>query len=160
MAEYTFADGTRMVAQGRHMTKCFDFFGDVIHGTTGCGVLGEGIPDPRLFKGHKQSGENILWRFKGNKGDGYQREHDLLFDAIRTDKPYNETERCAKSCFTAIMGRMACESGGVLTWEEAINSKVELAPNLANLSMDGPAPVMPDAQGRYDVAKPGITQVL
>jgi hypothetical protein len=34
-AEFTFPDGTRMHAQGRHMTGCHDFFGDVIHGTTG-----------------------------------------------------------------------------------------------------------------------------
>ena len=39
-AEYTFADGTRMVAQGRHMTNCYDFFGDIIHGTKGCGGAG------------------------------------------------------------------------------------------------------------------------
>lgn len=160
MAEYTFADGTRMIAQGRHMTKCYDFFGDIVHGTTGCGVLGEGIPDPRLFKGHKPTAENLLWRFRGDKGDQYQREHDLLFDAIRNDKPYNETERCAKSCLTAIMGRMACESGALITWDAAFNSNVSLAPNLETLTMDGPAPVMPDAQGRYPIAMPGQTQVL
>lgn len=158
MAEYTFADGTRMVAQGRHMTRCYDFFGDIVHGTTGCGVLGEGIPDPRLFKGHKPSGEQLLWRFRGDKLDPYQREHDLLFDALRQDKPYNETERCAKSCLTAIMGRMACESGALITWEAAMNSNWSLAPNLETLTMDGPAPVMPDAQGRYPIAMPGQTQ--
>jgi len=160
MAEYTFADGTRMIAQGRHITKCYDFFGDIVHGTTGCGVLGEGIPDPRLFKGHKTTAENLLWRFRGDKGDQYQREHDLLFDAIRNDKPYNETERCAKSCLTAIMGRMACESGALITWDAAFNSNLSLAPNLETLTMDGPAPVMPDAQGRYPIAMPGQTQVL
>ncbi|WCJ58082.1 Gfo/Idh/MocA family oxidoreductase [Fontisphaera persica] len=160
MAEYTFADGTRLVAQGRHMTRCYDFFGNIVHGTTGCGILGEGIPDPRLFKGHKPGGEQLLWRFRGEKGDQYQREHDLLFDAIRNDKPYNETERCAKSCLTAIMGRMACESGALITWEAAMNSNLSLAPNLENLTMEGPAPVMPDAQGRYPIAMPGQTQAL
>jgi predicted dehydrogenase len=160
MAEYTFADGTRLIAQGRHMTRCYDFFGNIVHGTTGCGILGEGIPDPRLFKGHKPGGEQLLWRFRGEKGDQYQREHDLLFDAIRNDKPYNETERCAKSCLTAIMGRMACESGALITWEAAMNSNLSLAPNLENLTMEGPAPVMPDAQGRYPIAMPGQTQAL
>src|SRR5512140_2549337 len=29
-AEYSFADGTRMYAQGRHMNKCWDFWGAVI----------------------------------------------------------------------------------------------------------------------------------
>lgn len=37
-AEYTFPDGTRMIAQGRHISQCWDFFGDVIHGSKGCAV--------------------------------------------------------------------------------------------------------------------------
>ena len=92
-AEYTFADGTRLLAQGRHMTNCWDLFGDIIQGTTGSAILGEGQPKPRLFKGHRQASGNLIWNYKGPDCDHYQREHDLLFDAIRTDKPYNETER-------------------------------------------------------------------
>lgn len=159
-AEFSFGDGTRLIAQGRHINKCYDFFGDIIHGTTGSGVLGEGQPKPRLFKGHKQTSENLLWSYKGPECDHYQHEHDLLFDAIRNDKPYNETERCAKSCFTAIMGRMACESGSLLTWEEAFGSQRELAPGLENLTWDGEPPAKPDAQGKYEVAMPGATQVI
>jgi myo-inositol 2-dehydrogenase / D-chiro-inositol 1-dehydrogenase len=40
--EYTFPDGTRLFAQGRHQGNTWGFFGDVIHGATGCAVLGEG----------------------------------------------------------------------------------------------------------------------
>jgi predicted dehydrogenase len=159
-AEYSFADGTRLFAQGRHMTRCWDFFGDVIHGTQGCGVLGEGIPKPRLFKGHNPKSENVIWQYRGPDCDPYQVEHDRLFAAIRADKPYNETERCAKSCFTAIMGRMACESGQTITWDEALASDLELAPGLAKLGPEAPAPVMPDSQGRYPVAVPGQTKVI
>ena len=154
-AEYTFADGTRLHAQGRHMANCYGFFGCQILGASGSAVLGEGQPKPRIFKGHKFESANLLWSFKGEAKDQYQVEHDLLFDAIRNDKPYNETERCCKSCFTAIMGRMACESGSQLTWDEAIASNEELAPGLDNLRADSPAPVMPDAQGRYPIAMPG-----
>jgi predicted dehydrogenase len=159
-AEYTFADGTRMMAQGRHINQCWDFFGDVIHGTTGSAVLGEGQPKPRLFKGHKMESANLIWSYKGPDCDHYQVEHDLLFAAIRADKPYNETERSAKSCFTAILGRMACESGKMITWEEGFASSVELAPGLENLTVDSDAPVMPDATGKYPVAMPGQTKVL
>ena len=158
--EFTFPDGTRLYAQGRHQTKCFDYFGDVIHGAKGSAVLGEGQPKPRLFKGHKASSENLLWEYKGAPCDAYQNEHDLLFEAIRNDKPYNETERCAKSCFTAIMGRMACESGQVISWEEAIASNRAVAPDLDNLKWDGPAPVLPDSTGHYPIAMPGQTEVL
>jgi len=159
-AEYTFPDGTRLFAQGRHINGCYDFFGDIIHGTKGSGVLGEGQPKPRLFKGHNQTSENLIWSYKGEPCDAYQVEHDLLFDAIRNNKPYNETERCARACLTAIMGRMACESGKVITYEEALNSNLELAPGLESLTATSPAPVMPDATGKYPVAVPGQTKVL
>ena len=67
----------------------------------------------------------------------------------------------SKACLTAILGRMACESGKTITWEEALNSNLELAPKLAELkSLDDPAPVLPDAEGRYPIAKPGTTEVL
>lgn len=161
-AEYTFADGTRMLAQGRHISQCWDFFGDIVHGTTGSAVLGEGISRPRIFKGHQQNNENIIWQHNGPPFDPYQYEHDLLFDAIRNDKPYNETERCAKSNFTAIMGRMACESGKLITWDEAFNSNLELAPGLENLTLDAPPPesARPDQNGNYPIAMPGRTRVI
>ena len=159
-AEYTFPDGTRLLAQGRHQTNCWGFFGDIIQGAKGSAVLGEGIPQPRIFKGHKQTSENLIWQYKGQNCDAYQNEHDLLFDAIRNDKPYNEAERCCKGCMTAIMGRMACESGQTITWDEAFNSNVELAPGLETFNMDSNPPAMPDEKGNYSVAMPGITKVL
>lgn len=157
-AEFTFADGTRMMAQGRHMTNCWDFFGDLIQGTKGCAVLGEGQPKPRIFRGHTPVSESLIWNYKGPECDHYQYEHDLLFEAIRNDKPYNETERCAKSCLTAIMGRMACESGKQISWDEAFASNVELAPGLAELKWDSEAPAKPVAAGQYQVAMPGQTR--
>jgi predicted dehydrogenase len=157
-AEYTFPDGTRLCAQGRNIGNCFDFFGDMIQGAKGSAILGEGQPSPRIFKGHKPASENLIWSYKGPKCDSYQVEHDLLFDAIRNDKPHNETERCAKSCLAAIMGRMACESGKQITWEEALASNIQLAPGLDNLTWDSNPPAMPDAQGKYVIAMPGQTQ--
>lgn len=156
LAEYSFADGTRMLAQGRHINQCWDFFGDIVQGATGSAVLGEGVPKPRLFRGHLQAQANQIWEYKGPPCDAYQREHDLFFEAIRKDLPYNETKRCAKSCLTAIMGRMACETGRLITWEEALASKEELAPGLTNIqSLDDQAPIMPDAHGHYPIAMPG-----
>jgi predicted dehydrogenase len=159
-AEYTFPDGTRLLGQGRHMKGCWGFFGDVIHGTTGCAHIGEGVPKPRLFKGHNQTSENVIWQYKGGRANGYQLEHDLLFDAIRSDKPYNETDRCARAAMTGILGRMAVESGKKITWDEALASNVELAPGIENLTLDSPPPVKPDAEGRYPIAMPGSTKVM
>jgi predicted dehydrogenase len=160
-AEYTFPDGTRLLAQGRHMNQCWDFFGDVIQGARGSAVLGEGQPKPRIFKGHNRTQANLAWQHAGPEFNAYQVEHDLLFDAIRNNRPYNETERCAKSCLAAIMGRMACESGQLVTVEEALASNLELAPGLDGIkSLDDPAPVQADAAGRYPVAIPGKTRAV
>jgi predicted dehydrogenase len=158
--EYTFADGTRLFAQGRHQGHTWGFFGDIIQGTKGSAVLGEGIPNPRIFKSHKQTQESQVWEYKGPGCNSYQVEHDLFFDAIRNDKPYNETERCAHAAMTGILGRMACESGQNITWDQALASNLELAPGLDKLTMDSEAPVKPDAQGKYPIATPGVTKAL
>jgi len=159
--EYTFADGTRLFAQGRHMANCWGFFGDVIHGSSGSGVLGEGITEPRLYKSHDRTAANQIWEYKGPPCNHYQREHDLLFEAIRKDQPYNESERCAYAAMTGILGRMAAESGKKVTWEEALASNLEQAPGLEDIAtLEGPAPVKPDADGRYPIAMPGLSKAF
>lgn len=158
--EYTFPDGTRLFAQGRHQTNTWGFFGDVIHGTKGSAVLGEGVTQPRIYKGHIQTPENITWQYKGPPFSHYQHEHDLLFEAIRQDKPCNESERCANAAMVGILGRMACESGQMITWEQAMSSDIELAPGLDNYTADSDPPIKPDANGNYPIAMPGKTEVL
>ena len=158
--EYSFADGTRLFAQGRHMDGTWGFFGDVIHGAKGSAVLGEGVSRPQIFKGYHPAKEQVIWDYKGPGCNHYQTEHDLLFAAIRQDKPYNEAERCAYAAMTGILGRMAAESGKEVTWEQAMASPLVLAPSLDTMTMDSPAPVVPDAQGRYPVAIPGMTRAL
>jgi predicted dehydrogenase len=158
--EYMFEDGTRLMAQGRHMANCWGFFGDVIHGTSGSAVLGEGVPKPRIYHGYRQTPDNLLWEYDGPAVNAYQVEHDHLFTAIRQDLPYNETDRCAQAAMTGILGRMASESGAKVTWDEALASKIELAPGLDEMSWDSPPPVLPDEQGKYPVAMPGVTQAV
>ncbi len=158
--EYSFPDGTRMFAQARHMPDCWGFWGDVIHGAKGTAVMGEGVPDPLIYKGHKPTEANIIWRYEHQKDDPYQVEHDRLFEAIRADKPYSETERCAYASLAGILGRMAAESGQEVTWEQALGSELVLAPGLENLTMDSAPPVAPDAEGRYPVGMPGVTKAF
>jgi predicted dehydrogenase len=158
--EYSFADGTRMFVQGRHIAGCWGFCGNVIDGSTGSAVgSGWGQP-PAIYKGHKRAAQDLIWRHQGPAGNDYQIEHDLLFDAIRHDKPYNEADRCAKAAMAGILGRMAAESGQQVTWDEALASNRELAPGLDCYTMESQPPVMPDAQGRYPIAMPGTTKVL
>jgi len=55
---------------------------------------------------------------------------------------------------------MACESGKQITFDEALNSKLELAPGLENLTWDGSAPAQPRPDGRYEIAMPGTSPGL
>ncbi len=158
--EYTFADGTRMFAQGRTIADCWGFWGNVIHGTKGTAVLGEGIPEPLIYKGHQRTEPNIIWRFEGRDSDPYQLEFDELFAAIRGNQPYNETRRCADATLVGILGRMAAHSGQDIAWDQALASDLVLAPNLDALTMNGEAPVKPDAEGRYPLPVPGKTKAV
>lgn len=156
MAEYSFGDGTRLVAQGRHMNQCHDYWGCIVHGTKGAAELGEGISKPRLFKSHKLTSDNVLWQWKGAPHNSYQEEWDLLMAAIRENKPHNEADRCARGAMVGILGRMAIECGKELSWDTALASEVELAPGLDRFeNLDTPAPVKPDASGRYPLPVPG-----
>jgi predicted dehydrogenase len=158
--EYSFADGTRMFAQGRHIAGCWGFCGNVIHGAKGSAAGSGWGQRPAIYKGHEQTRQNLIWEYKGPACNDYQVEHDLLFDAIRHDKPCNEAERCAKAAMAGILGRMAAESGKEVTWDQAMQSTLELAPGLDQYTMDSQPPVMPDAQGRYPIAIPGVTKAL
>ncbi|MCX7778275.1 MAG: Gfo/Idh/MocA family oxidoreductase [Armatimonadota bacterium] len=158
--EYSFPDGARLFAQGRHMVNCWNFWGCIIHGTKGLAVLGEGIQQPRIYKGWQQEPQNLLWRYEGPPCDPYQKEIDLLFEAIREDKPYNETERSAMASMVGIIGRMAAESGQMIAFDQAMKSSIELAPNLENMTFESEPPVKPDPEGKYPIAIPGFTKVL
>ncbi len=156
MVEYGFPDGTRLIAQGRHMNQCHDYWGCVIHGATGIAELGEGIAKPRLCRGHQLTPDRLLWQWTQAPHNAYQEEWDLLMRAIREDLPYNETERCAYAAMVGILGRLAVESGKFITWKDALASDVELAPNLEAIdSLESAAPVEPDSTGHYPLPVPG-----
>lgn len=59
---------------------------------------------------------------------------------------------------SSVMGRMATYSGQLITWEDAIRSELKLAPQ--RYAMDADPPTLPDDQGNYTVAKPGVTQAF
>ena len=110
----------------------------------------------QIYRGHQPSPKNLIWKYTGEPCNHYQVEHDLLFEAIRHDKPYNEAERCADAALVGIMGRMAAESGKLVTWDEALHSKIELAPGLDKLTMNSPPPVKPDAEGELPHRHAGV----
>ncbi|MBN2475996.1 MAG: Gfo/Idh/MocA family oxidoreductase [Pirellulales bacterium] len=160
--EYTFADGAHLYAQARHMDKCWGIFSDFAHGACGSAVIMEnlGAPKPRIYKNQNQIAANEVWRYDGPQPNAYQVEHDLLFDAIRQDTPYNEAQRAAYAAMASILGRMAAFSGQMVTWDEAMASDLELAPGLEDYTWDSEAPVVPDEGGQYPVAMPGVSKAF
>ena len=99
------------------------------------------------------------WRFRGEDNAPYVQEHSDLYASIRAGSPLNEGEVGAKSTMTAIMGRMATGSGKMLTWEDCLNSQVNLQPD--RYSWDAlPKPAIDPKTGLYPCAIPGISKVV
>ena len=59
---------------------------------------------------------------------------------------------------TAVLGRMATYSGDEVSWEEATQSQLSLAPGLERYTLASTPPVVPDADGDYPIAVPGQTK--
>ena len=66
------------------------------------------------------------WQGSAPSNDMYQREHDVLFDSIRKNKAINDGSFMSHTSLLAIMGRMAAYTGRIVTWDEAMNSQVNL----------------------------------
>jgi predicted dehydrogenase len=158
--EYVFADGTRMFLHGRSINGCYEESASFAHGTKGTAIISTSGHMPgkcRTFKGQDVTKKaDQIWAFPQPEASPYQLEWDDLIEAIRQDKPYNEAKRGAEASLVTSMGRMAAHTGKVVTYDEILNSQHEFAPDLANLTMDGPAPIMPDANGHYAIPQPGI----
>jgi hypothetical protein len=110
----------------------------------------------RTYKGQQSVKENLIWRFPQSAKNPYQWEWQDLLDAIRQDRPYNEARRGAEASLVACMGRMAAHTGQVVTWDEMLKCPQEFAPEVDKLTLDGPAPLLANADGRYPTPQPGI----
>jgi len=155
--EYTFADGTKALVDSRAMPNCYNDFATFVHGTK-CAAQFSGnvhAPTVQIYKDQRIAKENIVWQPEKEKLSPYQREWDVLLDAIRKDRPHNEAQRAAFANLTSIMGRAAIHTGKIVTWDEVTSSDFKFCPNVDELTSDSPAPVQADAQGRYPVPVPG-----
>jgi predicted dehydrogenase len=156
--EHDFADGTKMYLEGRTITGCHQEFATYVHGTRGSAIVstnGHTPARPRIFRGQNFNNTEIVWQWDAPEPNPYQLEWDRLIEAIRQDRPHNEVRRGAEASLVTAMGRMAAHTGRIVTRDECLNNEHEFATNLDGLTMDGPAPVMPDANGRYPVPRPG-----
>jgi myo-inositol 2-dehydrogenase / D-chiro-inositol 1-dehydrogenase len=142
---YVWPNGYRVFLANRQATGCYNGTLDYVMGTEGTLLLGSGQPRIESPDG------KVKWQFQGQEYDMYQREHDVLFAAIRAGKPKNDDLNLATSSLLAIMGRHAAYSGQQVTWDQALNSQVSLVPK----------PI--DWNGKHEVpglAQPGRSQVF
>ncbi|MGE3314781.1 MAG: Gfo/Idh/MocA family protein [Planctomycetaceae bacterium] len=167
--EYTFADGTKLMLEGRCMPGCHNEFASYAHGTKGSAVISTASHSPaycRIYKNHQiqtkrtkgKDDPNVAWSFPQPEPNPYQIEWDELIAAIRQDQPYNEVQRGAEASLVTAMGRMACHTGQIVTYDEMLNCEHEFAPDVDKLTLASSAPLQADANGKYPVPLPGITK--
>ncbi|MBL9115966.1 MAG: Gfo/Idh/MocA family oxidoreductase [Verrucomicrobiaceae bacterium] len=105
----------------RQITGCHGETIDIVAGTKGKLLIGKGGAEA-LLEGTKR------WRWRGEKKDMYQVEHDVLFEAVRNGGYVNDGDRMMNSTMVAILGRTAAYTGKRVTWEDLIKAPDDLAP--------------------------------
>jgi predicted dehydrogenase len=160
--EYTFGDGAKLMLEGRNMPGCTQEFASYAHGTKGVAVISSNSHTPAkcaIYKGQKFSKRNLVWAYPQPEPNPYQLEWDHLIDAIRKDKPYNEVKRGAEASLVTSMGRMACHTGQVITFDDILNCKHEFAPDVDKLTSKSPAPLQVNPSlGHYPWPQPGLVR--
>jgi myo-inositol 2-dehydrogenase/D-chiro-inositol 1-dehydrogenase len=149
---YEFANNVRCYAFCRQQAGTHGETTDHIVGTRGRANLLGLNQASRNWPPYSITGENA-WRLPAAQlrgaTDMYQQEHNELFASIRSGTPINDIDWMYKSTLLAIMGRMVCYTGQMITWDQALNSREDLTPP------DGyrwdRAPAIPA------VARPGVT---
>jgi predicted dehydrogenase len=127
--EYEYPDGVKVTNTCRQIDGC----------------------DTRVTEYYATSSGTILEPSKGPKtgkrtkpeplGEAYVREHRDLIESVKAGAPLNEGKQVAESTLTAIMGRMSAYTGKTVTWDQAMNSTLDLWPKQP-LAF-GPMPVPP-----------------
>jgi predicted dehydrogenase len=145
---YEFANGVRIYAFCRTTTGCYDEVSSIISGTKGKADI----------TASRITGENP-WRWTG-KCDPYQREHNLLFAAIRAGKPINNGDYMIPSTLMGIMGQISCYTGKEVTMEQMKTSDFYYPPKAEDCHDGMEPPVKPDASGSYPTLVPGRTKLI
>src|SRR5262249_44758515 len=145
--------------EGRNITGCHQEFASYAHGTKGSAIISTSGHSPakcRIFKGQNLTSKDLVWRFGREEPNPYQLEWDHLIDAIRHNKTYNEVRRGAEASLITAMGRMAAHTGKVITRDQMLNCDHEFAPDVDKLTMNSPAPLQEEPDGKYPLPQPGI----
>jgi predicted dehydrogenase len=159
--EYTFADGTKMIMDGRCMIGAHTIYSSYAHGSKGLAIVANSNdcdPPSRTFKTQNPQRSSMIWesKIKPEERNPYQNEWNTLMDAIRNNKPHNEVKRGVEASVTCNMGRLAAHTAQEITYEDALNSEHEYAPGLDQWTLESAPPVKSDKDGKYPVPTPGV----
>jgi len=145
--EFTYADGTILNSQCRHIPGTMSKVDELLIGTKGniqCGAAN--IVD--------RTGKVLYQYEKKDENNPYQTEHDELFEVIaKGEYKFADAENGAKSTMTSILGRMATYSGQVIEWDKAINSGISIMPK--TFDWNAMPPTVPNEDGYYEIPVPG-----
>ena len=150
--EFTYADGSILNSQCRHIPGTMSKVDELWIGTKGKIQAGAAnITD--------HSGK-VLYQFdKKLENNPYQTEHIELFAAIaKGEYKFADAENGARSTMSSILGRMATYSGQIVEWDKAINCGLDLHPKVYDFN--ALPPLLPNADGFYPVAIPGVTKYV
>ena len=155
--EFTFADGTKAFCGFRRANKGHNEFATFIHGTK-CAAQFSGkthAATVHMFKDQRIERSNIAWTPTRDAYSPWQYEWNVFIDSIRNDRPHNEIQRAVYSDLTSLMGRAACHTNKIVTWDQMMASNFQFCDYLEDLRYDSPAPVKADREGWFPVPIPG-----
>lgn len=144
---FEYKDGKQLTGICRNQVGTWGEETDIIFGTKGQACLRDG----------KITGEN-KWRYEGEKKNMYDVEHAELFDAIRNGTTINNGDYMINSTMMMVMATYAVWTGQRMTWDQVWNTTTTVVQPAYNWEMK--PPVMPNAEGKYDLPIQGITKVV
>jgi predicted dehydrogenase len=148
--EFQYADGMVLNSQCRHIKGTYSRVDEQLVGSKGT-IFGaaKNIVD--------RSGQVVYQFDKASENNPYQTEHDELFEVIaKGEYKFADADNAARSTMTAILGRLATYSGQMVEFDKALNSGLNIAP--ASFDWNAQMPVVPDKDGNYPIAVPGVTK--
>lgn len=144
---FEYANGVRVYGFTRDQQECYANTSDLFIGTKGrCDLLASRITGETNWQYDKPKGRTM-----------YDNEHVALFDSIRARAPLNNGDYMCLSTRLAIAAQVACYSGTMIGWEDAMQSKRSFA--LARYGWDVEPPVKPGLDGRYPSPMPGNAEL-
>jgi len=144
--EFEYPNGVRTASYCGQIKRDFSSVSEAIVGSKGTSNPG----------GNIRPKDGAAWRFQGKAMDPYVQEHMDLINAIINDTELNEGKQVTDSTLTAIMGREAAYSGGVVEWDDILNSEfaygpAELYTNPAGMKWGAFRTLKPPMPGNHDI---------